>query len=274
MKRDYLSSLARAARWYLPPAEAAEVLEDYQEIAEGRSEEELRRDLGTPRTVARQLTQPKEYQRWLAVFAILTVSIMLPGIAPIWHELSWDMIVLFRVYWFWDIGERVTHLAIPFTWVFFAVGIALSLFWFRRNGKKGAGGTLFRRVLPRLALILAGMAWIWFIAWLVLGERWELMNSLFSTEGQVSAVHLSMGVDAFAMGLIGLFGLIRARLGDRRWLAVYVLGLAGVILNFSLWALLTSLNFNGFIPGWQIPFVVRYAFITLAGLAGTGAALC
>ena len=38
MRRDYLSRLSRAARWYLPPAEAAEVLEDYREIVAGRSE--------------------------------------------------------------------------------------------------------------------------------------------------------------------------------------------------------------------------------------------
>ena len=66
MRRDYLSRLSRAARWYLPPAEAAEVLEDYREIVAGRSEEELRRDLGTPRAAMRQLAQPKAYRRWLA----------------------------------------------------------------------------------------------------------------------------------------------------------------------------------------------------------------
>ncbi len=48
MRWDYLSRLSLAARWYLPPAEAAEVLEDYREIVEGRSEEELRREVGGP----------------------------------------------------------------------------------------------------------------------------------------------------------------------------------------------------------------------------------
>ena len=60
MRRDYLSRLSRAARWYLPPAEAAEVLEDYREIVAGRSEEELRRDLGTPRAAMRQPAAPAE----------------------------------------------------------------------------------------------------------------------------------------------------------------------------------------------------------------------
>ena len=60
MRRDYLSRLSRAARWYLPPAEAAEVLEDYREIVAGRSEEELRRGLGTPRAAMRQ--HPEHHQ--------------------------------------------------------------------------------------------------------------------------------------------------------------------------------------------------------------------
>lgn len=263
MKRDYLSRLARAARWYLPPAEAAEVLEDYRDIAGDRSEEELRRNLGTPWTVARQLTQLKAYCRWLAVFAVLAVCAGLPAVMVFLAELS------NAFSWCWNVGQN----AVFFTWVFFAVGMGLSLLWFRRNGRREAGGTVFRRVLPRLALILAGMAWLWFIAWLVLAERWELLNSLFSA-GRIPSLHLSIGVDVFAMGLMGLFGLIRVRLGDRRWGAVYVLGLAGVILGLSVWAFFTSMNFGGFVPGWQTPFVMRYAFITFVGLVGTGVSLC
>ena len=71
---DYFSRLSRAARWYLPPSEAAEVLEDYREIVKGRSGEELRRDLGTPGAAVKQLVQPKAYRRWLAVFVFSPVG--------------------------------------------------------------------------------------------------------------------------------------------------------------------------------------------------------
>ena len=264
MKRDYLSSLSRAARWYLPPTEAAEVLEDYQEIVEGRSEEELRRDLGKPWSAARQLAQPKEYRRWLAVFAVLAVCIGLPATMVFLSELS------NAFSWFWNVRQTRIFL----TWVFFAAGMGVSLFWFRRNVKRKEGRAVFRRVLPRLVLVLAGMAWIWFLVWLVLGEHWELLDALFSTYPLVNTLHLSIGVDVFAVGLIGLTGLVRARLEDRRWLAVYVLALSGVILVLSFWAVLTSLSLGSSIPGWQIPFRARYMFVTLAGLVGTAVALC
>ena len=87
-------------------------------------------------------------------------------------------------------------------------------------------------------------------------------------------MRLFMGVDAAAMGLIGLRGLLLSRLGDRRWSAVYVLGLAGVILSLSVWALLTSLYIDLSAVGWQTLVWIRYLFITFMGLLGTGVSLC
>ena len=92
MRRDYFSRLSRAARWYLPPAEAAEVLEDYREIVAGRSEEELRRDLGTPRAAMRQLAQPKAYRRWLMVFGVLAACLALP-MAMARNEIYWSPVI-------------------------------------------------------------------------------------------------------------------------------------------------------------------------------------
>ena len=72
MRGDYLSELSRAVRWCLPPAEAVEVL---GEIAADRAEEELRRELGSPWSAARQLAQTKAYRRWVAVFAVVFTCI-------------------------------------------------------------------------------------------------------------------------------------------------------------------------------------------------------
>ena len=126
MKRNYLSRLSRAARWYLPPAEAAEVLEDYREIVEGRSGEELRRDLGTPRAAMRQLAQPKAYRRWLAVFLVLSACVLLPAAGVVRSELSW----LFGLF-LNDLMQtpRYAEMLLP-------LGTVLALVWFRRNVRK------------------------------------------------------------------------------------------------------------------------------------------
>ena len=269
MRRDYLSKLVRAARWYLPPAEAAEVLEDYREIVEGRTEEELRRDLGMPRAAMRQLAQPGAYRRWLAVFAVLTVCIVLPAITPLWQELSFNVFKWYQLYWFWDIGARV----IPFIWVFFAVGMALSLMWLRRGNGKEPGRVMPKGIWPLLLLFLAGMAWMWFLGWTILMERWDILNFLAPDAHRAVVLRLVTGADILAIGMLGLFGLVKSRLTDRRWGAVYVLGLAGVILGLSVWGLFTSLDLSAG-PGWQNPLLLRYGFVTAAGLVGTAVALC
>ena len=267
MRRDYLSRLSRAARWYLPPAEAAEVLEDYREIVAGRSEEELRRDLGAPRAVARQLAQPKAYRRWVAVFAVLSVCIVLPAITPLWQELSFNVFKLYRLYWFWDIGERV----FPFTGLFYITGTALSLAWFRRGS--GKRQSVPKGIWPLLAVLLAGMAWVWFLGWVILMERWDILNALAPTEHRAVFIRLTVGADSLAMGMLGLAGLVKSRIRGRHWGAVYVLGLAGVILSLSVWGLF-NLRVDLSAAGWQTPVWIRYLFITLVGLVGTGVALC
>lgn len=251
MRRDYLSRLGRAARWYLPPAEAAEVLEDYREIAEGRSEEELRRDLGTPRAAMRQLAQPRAYRRWLAVFLVLVFC----GAAPV-------LMMRNRYYW--------TFLVWPAQWAGLCLGVVLSALWFRRNGSRE--GVRPKAVLPLQALLLAGMAWAWVITGVVATESWDVLNFLAPTEERARLLHGTLRAGIGVSGLLGIFGLAGARLGDRRWLAVYTLGLTGMLLFLSARGLLTLMV--AFTPEALRAFLAHQVFLTVVGLLGTGAALC
>jgi len=268
MERDYLSRLSRAVRWYLPPAEAAEVLEDYRELIEQepRSEEELRRDLGTPREAVRQLAQPKVYRRWLAVFGVLSVCLLLPGVDTVLSGLSLMLYRLFRVYspW-WGTTGKTAWLAVPL----FPLGTVLAAVWFRRSGAKGK--TLPRGIMPLLVVPLVGMAWVWFLAWVILAERFDVINFLFPRLGGLVSATLALCI--LVEAAIGMFGLVKARLGDRRWRAVYVWGLMGAVLSIYLWRLLTSMTFDPS-AGWQLPYILRFAFITVTGLVGTGVSLC
>lgn len=253
MRRDYLSRLSLAARWYLPPAEAAEVLEDYREIVAGRSEEELQREVGSPRETARRLAQRKAYRRWLKVLAVLTACVLVPMVMAR-DDVYWGPII-----------RQVCALAL-------CGGIGLSLLWFQWNGTRE--GRLPRGIVILLALILLGMAWVWLLAGLVLGEFWERLNLVAESVIAPLTLNGSLTLVFFLMGAASLFGLVKARLSDRRWRAVYVLGLSGTILTISFYLLLSSMNFNGFTPGWWRPHVIRYIVITLLGLLGTGVSLC
>lgn len=271
MRKDYLSSLSRAARWYLPPAEAAEVLEDYREIVEGRTEEALRRDLGTPRAVMRQLAQTGAYRQWVAVFAVLAGCILLPAALPLLSELSVRVIFGFDVYgadllwWFPNLCGKI----VPFRGALFLTGMALALVWFRRRSGEERRRSLPKGVAPLLAVLLMGMVFEWVTIWSTLVRNWEGL-----TYEIASVLRLAMTLDMFAMGAIGTFALVKARLADRRWRAVYILALAGSILGMSVFALWRNMDVSFSAAGWQRQYVTRYLWITLLGLVGTGAALC
>lgn len=268
MKRDYLSSLSLAARWYLPAEEATEVIEDYQDIVgrEQRSEEELCRDLGTPRAAARQLAQPKAYRRWVAVFVILAAGLLLPAADMFLSEL-------------WGLAFIVFHIDLPlsglanssrYAELFFPVGIVLSFVWFQRNGRKGKA--LPKKLWLGFPLVLLGMAWVWFFAWIVFEERFEMIQFLFPDRGWI--VRLILGLNLLVAGVTGMAGLVLARLEDRRWRAVYIWALTGAMLSIFLLKFLNGMSFDGFREGWQIPYWTRLAVLTTAGILGTAVSLC
>ena len=125
-------------------------------------------------------------------------------------------------------------------------------------------------MVPFFSVNMVGMAWVWFITWAVLELRFDVMDALFSS--RIWLVHLTLIADTLIAGVTSLTGLIRARLEDRRWRAVYVWGLMGVVLNVFLWKLMTSMNpIDGV---WQGSYWIRLVFITFIGLLGTGGSLC
>ncbi len=277
MKKDYLSSLSRAARWCLPPAEAAEVLEDYRDLIEQepRSEEALRRDLGSPWNAARQLVQPKAYRRWVAVFAVLAACVLPPAVLPLLRELSGRAMFRFDAYgadwlwWFPGLCDRV----IPFRTGLLLAGVALALVWFRRGKGEDKCRTLPKGVMPLLLLLLMGMAFQWVNAWILLNEPvkvWEWLTSEI-----VEALRLAMTLDMFVMGVIGVFALVKARMTNRRWRAVYIPALAGSVLGMAIYALWCYADLSAVgTAGWQTPILLEYIAITVLGLVGTGVSLC
>lgn len=259
MKRDYLSRLSRAARWYLPPAEAADVLEDYRDLIEEepRSEEELRRDLGTPKDAVGQLVQLKAYHRWLIVFAVLTVCVVLPAACPICNRLFW----WHDAYWF----AQLVH-------VYLLVGVILSFLWFQRNGKRE--GRLPAGIAVVMLLLLAGIAWFVFLEISVVCAPEPFVQFGWEHPILFPVVDWSQMLGCPAMGLASLFGLVQARMRDRRWRAVYILGLTGTLVSLSVWVLLSTMNLDFSSTGWQMQVLLEFLSIILIGLVGTAVSLC
>ena len=256
-------------------------MEDYRDLIqqEPRSEEELLRDLGSPWSAARQLVQPRAYRRWVAVFAVLAVCLLPPSALPLLRELSEQAVFQFPAAdWPWRIVSLCGKI-VPFLGVFLLTGAALSLVWFRRRSGEERRQPLPRGVAPLLLLLLIGLAFEWVVIWISLELILESQNALakiwgWMTSDIAAVMRLAMALTLFVMGIVGMLALVRARMTNRRWRAVYVLALAGSILGMSVFALWTSMDVSFSSTGWQTPLLLRYIAITVLGLIGTGASLC
>lgn len=271
MKKDYMTRLEGWARWMLPPSEAEDVIADYRDIV---ADSELCRDLGKPREVIAPLAEKKAYCIWLAVFALLAACALLPGLSPLpgMAEL-----------WIFLCNNRIfdVHLGdiLPLA------GMAAALVWFRWKGQK-------LKRLPRAVPILLAVAAVWSagvlaVDWLWLNdpmgfaEMWGEMEPLiaigpmgYSVYRSVYLLNLALEWGGFAMALLAVFALVRARTGDRRWIAVYMLALTAVLLSWQTLSFMHNMSLDGIGPDWWMADFQLWVAWAAVGAVGTGAALC
>lgn len=254
MDKDiYLKKLSFIVRWRLPKAEADEVLADYAEILSQRPTEDfnhLVKEMGKPIQAARLLTEPKAYRRWLVAFTLMTTCILLPEAMLLWARRGG-----------WSSEEAVVVLLLS--------GIIAALLWFRpiRGEKKKP---LPQKLLPALAVLLMVPMVAGAILWgLALGV-WETLPARFY--GIFSTWVLCIAGTATA--IISIWGLFKARTSDRRWRALYVLGLTALAECTLVMLLLSSMSLDSSLPNWWVEYVLRGAAVGGVGLVGTGVSLC
>lgn len=261
-REQYLKKFSRAARWRLPPQESEEAIADYRELIfrEERDESKLVEELGEPVQAAHLLTDVKTYRRWLKMFAVLAFGLFL---LAKWNWTGWVSVNFNQADESWY----------P-VWVM-AVGLVLSLYWFRRHGQKN--GPLSKRLVLALAVVLIAGCGVMYGIWDVTGavmyeqvseHRWRLLQ-------QVHLVLTAMMYVGTFSALAALGGLVLAKCYDRRWLALYILGVTtAATIGF------VTFNFKGINLDYPTADVIQsYLFARLipigaAGLLGTGVALC
>ena len=271
MEKDYMTQLTKWARWMLPWQEAEDVIADYHDIVgtTPRSGEELLRDLGKPHDVVKPLAQPKQYRAWLAVFAFMTFCILALVTDPLFVPVT-----------FWVPFLPFHKIDIFFCYFLSGLGVIAALVWFRRQGRKAES-------LPKAIPILLAVFLVFIAAVVLFYEiafrnpdaiyriwdetlaAWFPDRSPFTLPAYVTCYSCPLIV------LIGVYSLIKARTGDRRWAAVYVLAMAVVlILRLILgWVHSMDLEITSYEAQYQL-LMLRCAVTAVAGLIGTGVALC
>lgn len=277
MKQKYLARLTCWARWMLPPKEAKDVIADYQDIVD---DPELFQDLERPRKAVRSLAQTKPYRIWLAVFIALSACILILGVSP-----------LPGMWRFWTHCFYLRYFDIHLGAVLAFLGMAGALVWFRWKGYQEA--RLPRAIPVLLVLLLAWTGavllvnWLWMRDPLSFAGMWgeTPVYALFglvrigppdyTVSRSFHMLQTALEYGGFAMALIGEFGLVKARLEDRRWIAVYVLGMAAMLVCMSTLALMTSMELPDLsAAAWWVPYLQTWLVYAGIGAVGAGAALC
>lgn len=257
-EKDYLARLTRSARWRLPPKEAGDIIEDYTELLmiDFRPYEDLCRDYGAPKYAVKQLSFFRDYGRWLVTFWLLAALLALPTLRLFFSGMpSIDLLY----------GWQEPLLLL--------LAVVLSILWFRLEGER------FREKpdqLPLLmvVLLLAGLSTALLAQSLF---REEPLEGFFSAlaPGQVGIVFVALlRVVGGGCALLALIGLVNARLGDRRWLALFTAGLTVVFLAAILYRTVTNLSVPETPTVWYNQEVWQMAVTALLGVVGTGVALC
>ena len=276
MKKDYMARLERAARWRLPPKEAEEVIADYREMVGDppRPEEELLRDLGKPRDAVRPLTRKRPSYIWLAVFVFLSACI-LSFSRSIYDWRLWDI-------YFNNHIEGTSHYLSRVVAVF---GAVTALVWFRWQGRKGARLPKAIPILLAFLLTCCGgvMLYCWAFSRDFYGflDAWGTMPALIGPNaGEPISVSFWLPQDFMVYGslilsLAAVFWLVKARTGDRRWAAVYIMALTTILAALNVVAVIHSMDPTSLtIEEIFRQMLFQSAGITAVGLIGAGVALC
>ena len=113
-KQEYLKKFSFFARWYLPAAEAEEVIVDYSEMLRDHPESaSIDHELGNPRQAAKLLMEKKSYHRWISAFALMVFCLLIPATQMLRG-------------WFYRRPFRLMFTLL-------IIGSAAAILWFRRS---------------------------------------------------------------------------------------------------------------------------------------------
>lgn len=219
-RKNYLARLCRAARWRLPPEEAAEMISDYTELTAGRSDEELILDFGKPKDAVdkvRILYAPRELNSWRIVFGVLCFLLLL---------------------FYKQMMIAIPHLVIPYAdiYLLFLPAVILPNVWFLWKRKKhNLKSQPFPRALPVcIGFILITMIVFTFYTYHVFNNYPILeiqtdSSSILSTFSPIIKNSiLFIEIFVYIALAVAFYALIKARMYDRRWRALYILCISAV----------------------------------------------
>lgn len=246
LKLTYYKRLCCAARWFLSSKEAAELMEDYQDMIAEVGEEGAEGKFGPPVKVALAVADRREVVGWHLVLAA---------------ELAF---LFFAVHWtrhsaFYSLA--VLALA--------AVMSGLLFLWFGRgpwrNPFKGLPKPILFTVIPMCIFILVLLGPVFFLPRMLVSpymfDEWVVI---------IQGLRVCVGVAA----VMGGAGVVLARLFDRRWRAVAILSFTVICISVHFLSLLCNMDPSFYPADHLFANSQECMFIAGAGFLTAGLSLC
>lgn len=149
-------------------------------------------------------------------------------------------------------------------------GTAISLVWFRPARGCRKKNALPKGLVPALLLLaMLALAAALILSGLAAGI-WRSLSP--SSYGRTAFWTLLLAGTSAA--ILGGWGLVKARISDRRWRSLYILGLTVLAECVLILSVCVSINLDACSPHWWTSFAVDCSILGLIGLAGGGEALC
>lgn len=228
-KTKYLTRFSHIAKWRLSYQEADEVIEDYEGFfaQSSRSEHEVCLELGSPAAAVSTLGGHISYGYWLIAFSIQAISLLVPFFILLVKRPPLSLFISQPVINPYAIQALVGS------------GFLTSLFFFRPRKN------FTDKKLPKT--IIFSLEALFFVA-ITLGVLTTVFFvKLYSTDtfpAYSPQLPFMFSLSGTVFMTAGMWALVKSRMCDRRWRAVYILALTLLFICLSILDVLTCLDFT------------------------------
>lgn len=263
LKLNYLQKLSLTARWLLPHQKAAELIDDYRDLLEEIGEEEVTKRFGPPEKLVRDFSQPSQRRRWNVLFAILLLCVLIPVIySAIGFYSSSDshfaLDLLIGGFILWAGLEFMWKFSLPRPWSFLVYAVLAFLGFLVFTLRPAEQFKLFQFDIEWYYFIAAVLMLVYFgvrrlpsramakpliaaliVAFLAAGAVYGFIcyvyfvNFDFFSQNAAS-IYLVFTIALVLLTIFAAVSLVLAKMAGRRWRAVFLLALLGLLLSFSL----------------------------------------
>lgn len=229
----YLDRLSRAAYWQLSREEAADIMNDYQEMFEEKLSmgESLPDESGDPYQVIKCLRNNKQYFTWMFAFCAMLMCLF-----------SMTACLFLREYALW---------IVVCMYIFSEV---LSVLYFRATDRERVYGPRPGGLSWLLAAeLIIALVILSVVAVLFAGFNPKMLLPFWDILGPENiGVTITRVIETAALILAGLsvLGLYKAKINDRRWRALYSFGITVIALFALIISAMHSVDLSGGQINW------------------------